>query len=51
MTGVFRFIRHHDVADRMNEGWRYAGYLGPMHGSWSCLMWWCCGACKDNEVP
>lgn len=51
MTGVFRFIRHHDVAERMNEGWRYAGNLGRTHGEWSCLMWWCCGACTDTEPP
>ena len=51
MTGIFRFIRHDDVADRMAEGWRYAGTLGHVHGAWSTLMWWCCGDCLDGEAP
>jgi len=51
LTGVFRYVRHEHVADRMAEGWRYAGYLGRTHGAWSALMWWCCGQCNDREVP
>lgn len=50
-TGVFLMVRHHDVADRMDQGWRYAGHLGRVHGYWSALMFWCCGACEDHEVP
>ena len=51
LTGIFRFTRNQDVADRMNAGWRYAGTLGDTHGRWSVLMWWCSGDCNDGEAP
>lgn len=51
ITGIFRYIRTKDVADRMDQGWRYVGDLGPTHGQWSVLMWWCDGSCRDGEAP
>jgi hypothetical protein len=51
MTGMFRYIRHHEVAARLDHGWRYAGTLGRTHGEWSVLMWWCCGDCMPGEAP
>lgn len=51
MTGIFRYVRNQDVADRLDSGWRYAANLGETHGRWSVLMWWCCGACLDGEAP
>jgi hypothetical protein len=51
LTGVFRYVRHELVADRLAQGWRYAGNLGRTHDQWSVLMWWCCGACETWEVP
>ena len=46
-TGVFRYIVHHKVPDHMERGWRWIAHLGE----YSCLMWWCCGECRDEEVP
>jgi hypothetical protein len=51
LTGIFRYVRLQDVADRMAQGWRYAGDLGQPHGNWSVLMWFCCGDCSEHEVP
>jgi hypothetical protein len=51
MTGIFRYVRHSDVADKLDDGWRYAAHLGRTHGHWSALMWWCCGDCVDGEAP
>lgn len=51
MNGIFRYVRHYDVADRMDQGWRYAGNLGRIHGEWSTLMWFCNGSCRDGEAP
>lgn len=51
LTGVFRYVRNGDVAVKLSEGWRYAAHLGDTHGRWSTLLWWCCGECKDSEVP
>lgn len=51
LDGVYRFIRHPDVAERMADGWQWRGDLGPVHGRWSTLMWWCCGECLDGEAP
>lgn len=48
MTGIYRFIPHCDVADRMAQGWRYLGFARE---HWSALMWWCCGSCRDGEAP
>ena len=51
MTGIFRYMRLQDVADRLNDGWRYVAELGIPHNRWSVLMWWCCGDCLDGEAP
>lgn len=50
-TGIFRYVRLRDVADRMEQGWRYAADLGETHGRWSVLLWWCSGECSGAEVP
>jgi hypothetical protein len=43
-TGLFRFVRHHDVFDRFTRGWMIVADLGSTHGHWSVLMWHCeCG--------
>ena len=49
--GIFRFIRWEEASTRLAQGWRVANDLGPVHGAWSVLMWWCIGACKDGEAP
>jgi hypothetical protein len=48
---VFRYIPHGQFLRRLAQGWRWSADLGPTHGEWSSLMWWCCGACKDGEAP
>jgi len=48
MTGIFRYIDHHQVAERMEQGWRW---VGVAHPAWSDIMWWCCGDCQDGEAP
>lgn len=50
-TGVFRYIRLKDKDAKLAQGWRHAADLGPTHGRWSVLMWWCCGDCLDGEAP
>jgi hypothetical protein len=49
--GVYRYIPHDALLARLAQGWRYAADLGPVHGEWSSLMWWCIGACEDGEAP
>jgi hypothetical protein len=49
--GVYRYIRLSEVADRLNDCWRYTADLGQPHGHYAVLMWWCCGDCLDSEVP
>lgn len=53
LTGHFRYQRRADVADRLNDGWRYVADLGVPHGLWSVLMWFCDASCKEDgsEVP
>ena len=51
MTGIYRYVRHADVADYIAQGWRSVADLGPIHGEWSVLMWFCSGACRDGEAP
>lgn len=51
VVGIFRFVRHHEVAERLSDGWRYAGTLGRTHGEWSVLMYWCCGDCGGEFAP
>lgn len=51
LSGIFRYARLHEVADRLDQGWRYAADLGLPHGNWSVLMWWCCGDCVDGGAP
>lgn len=48
MTGIFRYVVWRDVADRMEQGWRYCGVA---HEEWSAIMWWCVGDCEDGEAP
>ena len=43
-TGLFRVVRHDDVARRLAMGWMVTADLGPVHGHWSVLMWHC--GCK-----
>lgn len=50
-TGIFRFVQHGYVADRLDQGWRYLGAIHRPHGYWSALMWWCAGHCEDGEAP
>jgi hypothetical protein len=49
--GIFAFVAHRLVIMALSNGWRFVGDLGPVHGQWSLLMWWCCGDCKDREPP
>jgi hypothetical protein len=43
-TGLFRYVRHGQVAAFERRGWMKVGDLGPVHGFWSALMWHCeCG--------
>jgi hypothetical protein len=43
-TGLFRFVRHHDVDSFHRSGWMIVDDLGAHHGRWSVLMWHCeCG--------
>jgi len=49
-SGIFRIVRHEYLLARLAQGWRYAADLGPVHGEWSVLMWWCCGMCEDSEI-
>jgi hypothetical protein len=51
MTGILRYVPHADLLARLAQGWRYVADLGPIHGEWACLMWFCCGACQDGEAP
>jgi hypothetical protein len=40
-NGIFRYVLHHDVADRLNEGWRWCGIRvdRPMVGADVVLLW------------
>lgn len=49
LTGVFEYVRKGDVADRMDDCWKFVRDLGVPHGQYSVLMWWCCGDCKEGE--
>jgi hypothetical protein len=51
MTGILRIVGHSDMLRRLAQGWRPVADLGPVHGEWSSLMWWCCGDCLDGEAP
>ena len=51
MIGIFRYIPHDTLLVRLVQGWRYAADLGPVHGEWSSLCWWCCGACGGEYAP
>lgn len=50
-TGVFRYIRLPQMLFRLAQGWKIAADLGPTHGEWSVLMWWCCGDCGGEFTP
>lgn len=46
-TGLFQFVRHHDVPEFHQRGWMVVDDLGSRHGLWSVLMWHCeCGSVK-----
>ena len=51
ICGIYRYIAHDDLLMRLAQGWRWVADLGPVHGEWSSLMWWCCGACREGEAP
>lgn len=51
IAGIYRYIPLGQWLLRLAEGWRFAADLGPTHGEWSVLMWWCVGACADGEAP
>lgn len=40
-TGLFRYVRHQDIADHERAGWMVVADLGPVHGFYSVLMWRC----------
>jgi hypothetical protein len=50
-TGIIRFVLHRDFTKLLAQGWQYVADLGDYSGQFSCLMWWCNGSCKDEEVP
>lgn len=50
LTGIFDYVRHGDVAERMDRGWRYAASLDVPHGEYSALMWFCVGECTEDEA-
>jgi hypothetical protein len=50
--GHFRYIKNKDVGEKLYaDCWKWAADLGPTHGLWSTLLWWCCGDCKEGEAP
>lgn len=51
MTGIYRIVRNDSMLLCLAQGWTVAADLGPIHGSWSVLLKWCCGACVDGEAP
>lgn len=50
-TGIYRYVTHDRLLVFLAHCWRPAADLGPIHGEWSTLMWWCCGDCRDGEAP
>ncbi len=50
-TGVFRYVTHDRLLLHLAHGWLWKAYLGPIHGEWSSLLWWCSGDCQNHEVP
>lgn len=51
MTGVYRYVPLSKWLLWLAAGWKFAADLGPTHGEWSVLMWWCNGSCGDGEAP
>ena len=51
LSGVYRYVPHSRLLAFLAHGWRPVADLGPTHGEYSSLMWWCCGACVDGEAP
>ena len=51
LSGVYRYVPHSRLLAFLAHGWRPVADLGPTHGEWSTLMWWCCGECVDGEAP
>lgn len=52
-TGLFQFVRHHDVPEFHQRGWMVVDDLGARHGLWSVLMWHAsftdCERCRDEN--
>lgn len=40
MIEFYRYVRHSERAAYEAAGWRFAAYLGRVHGEWSVLMIW-----------
>lgn len=51
LSGIYRYVRHSDLLQFLALGWTPVADLGPTHGEWSSLMWFCCGDCHDHEPP
>lgn len=51
LSGIYRYVRHSDLLQFLALGWTPVADLGPTHGEWSSLMWFCCGDCHDYEPP
>lgn len=42
-SGIFRFVRYHDVADYERLGWVHDPRPLPAgHDDWSVVCWWLC---------
>lgn len=39
--GLFRYVPHHLIDAYHKRGWMVVADLGPVHGSYSVLMWRC----------
>jgi hypothetical protein len=51
LTGVLRYAGS-NLLLRLAQGWKLTPTdLGPTHGEWSVLIWWCDGSCKEGEAP
>jgi hypothetical protein len=40
IEGVYRFVKHEDVATMEAHGWSVVGPMPAHHGYWSALMRW-----------
>ena len=51
LDGVYRYIPHGRMLFALALGWKCTADLGDRASEYMTLMWWCCGACEDHEVP